>query len=230
MAIHDGHRERLRDMFRENGLAGFDQIRALELLLQYSIPRRDTNPVAHALLERFGSLSAVFDAGEEELCEVEGVGPHTALLLRLLPQIMRKSEVERASTLESIQSARNAWRYLRPRYLYERDEVAVLLCLDNQKRVIRCVELARGVVNSVDVDVRKTVETALKLKASSVILAHNHPNGRPVNSREDDAMTQRLYQALQLVGISLSDHVILAEDQFFSYLESGTMGLLRYSF
>ena len=149
MSIHDGHRERLRESFRKDGLAGFDAIRALELLLQYAIPRRDTNPIAHALLERFGTLQEVLDASEQELLQVEGLGPSAAVLLRLVPQIVKKSAVDRAAELRYLGSTADARDYLMPHFLYERDEKALLLCLDSQKRVIRCEELSRGVVNSV---------------------------------------------------------------------------------
>ena len=131
MGIHDGHRARLRDCFRKDGLAGFDGIRALELLLQYAIPRRDTNPIAHALLDRFGSLQAVFDASEQELCEVEGIGPAAAVLIRLVPQLARKSAVDKAAELQYIQSTADAKDYLNPRFLFEQDEIALLLCLDS---------------------------------------------------------------------------------------------------
>jgi len=122
MGIHDGHRERMRNSFRKDGLAGFNAISALELLLSYAIPRRDTNPVAHALLERFGSLQEVFDASEEELCEVEGVGTSAAVLIRLIPQIMRKSAVDRASEKRYIMNTRDARDFLAPYFLYERNE------------------------------------------------------------------------------------------------------------
>ena len=148
MSIHDGHRERLRESFRKNGLDGFDAIRSLELLLQFAIPRRDTNPIAHALLEDFGSLQEVFDASEQELLQVEGIGPSTAVLLRLVPQILKKSAVDRAAELRYLTSTADARDYLMPHFLYERDEKALLLCLDSQRRVIRCEELARGVVNA----------------------------------------------------------------------------------
>ncbi len=228
MGIHDGHRSRLREAFLENGLTGMNAISSLELLLSYSIPRRDTNPIAHALLDRFGSLRDVFDASEQELCEVEGVGPNTAVLLRLVPQIVRKSAVEKASELSYILTTQDARDYLMPHFLYERDEIALMLCLDTQKRVIRCQELSRGVVNSVNVDVRRVVETALKNRASGVILAHNHPDGSASNSREDDAVTRQVLQSLRTVGITLTDHLIFAAEGTFSYRDSGTMKLLEY--
>ena len=228
MSIHDGHRERLRESFRQNGLDGFDAIRSLELLLQFAIPRRDTNPIAHALLEEFGSLQEVFDASEQELLHVEGIGPSAAVLLRLVPQILKKSAVDRAAELRYLTSTADARDYLMPHFLYERDEKALLLCLDSQRRVIRCEELARGVVNAVSIDVRRVLEIALKHRACSLILAHNHPDGPASNSREDDLVTGQLYRSLLAVGIELRDHLIFARDGVFSYRDSGALQLLGY--
>lgn len=228
MNIHDGHRQRLRDSFRKEGLAGFDAIRSLELLLQYAIPRRDVNPLAHALLDRFGSLQEVFEASEQELLQVEGIGPSAAVLLRLVPQIVKKSAVDHAAQLRYLAGTADARDYLMPYFLYEREELALLLCLDSQKRVIRCEELARGVVNAVSIDLRRVLEIALKQRACSLILAHNHPDGPAVNSREDDAVTGQLYRSLQTVGIELRDHLIFARDGVFSYRESGALQILGY--
>lgn len=228
MNIHDGHRQRLRDSFRKEGLAGFDAIRSLELLLQYAIPRRDVNPLAHALLNHFGSLQEVFEASEQELLQVEGIGPSAAVLLRLVPQIVKKSAVDHAAQLHYLAGAADARDYLMPYFLYEREELALLLCLDSQKRVIRCEELARGVVNAVSIDLRRVLEIALKQRASSLILAHNHPDGPAINSREDDAVTGQLYRSLQTVGIELRDHLIFAREGVFSYRESGVLQILGY--
>lgn len=230
MGIHDGHRERMRESFRKDGLAGFSAIAALELLLGYAIPRRDTNPIAHALLDRFGSLQEVFDASEQELCEVEGIGPNTAVLIRLIPQIMRKSAVDRASEKRYLLSTQDVKDYLAPYCLYERDEVAFMLCLDTQRRVIKCLELSRGVVNNVNIDIRRVLELALKHKASAVILAHNHPDGPAKNSREDDMVTRQVYQSLKAVGIVLIDHLIVAPDACISYRDSGALKMLEYDY
>ncbi len=228
MGIHDGHRQRLRESFLQSGLSGFHSITALELLLGYSIPRKDTNPIAHALLDRFGSLQNVFDASEHELCEVEGVGPNTAVLLRLIPQIMRKSAVDKAAELTVISSVQNAKDYLMPYFLYEQDELAMMLCLDNQNRVTKCTELSRGVVNAVNIDMRRVLETALKNRAVSVVLAHNHPDGAACNSREDDQTTRQIYMSLKTVGISLFDHLIFASEGVFSYRNTGALELCNY--
>ncbi len=230
MGVHDGHRDRMRDRFFANGLGAFNEIEALELLLFYAVPRKDTNPLAHALLDRFGSLDYVLSATEEELCEVSGISRKTAALLMMVPQLARMAEVSRANRIVEIKSSMDAIQYLIPRFRYERDEVFILLCLDGQKRITHTETLYRGVVNAVNFDVRKVVETALKRKAVSVIVAHNHPDGPVRPSREDDTATQSIYRALLAVGITLYDHVIIAGDDYASYRRSGALDLFRYSY
>ncbi len=228
MAIHEGHRDRLRERFLQHGLDGFHELQALELLLCYAIPRRDTNPIAHALLERFGGLEGVFAATEQELCDVPGVGKYAAALILLVPQLVKRSRVSAASEIRYLRSGKEAAAYLRPRLDTEREEVALMVCLDARMAVINCVELGRGSVSSVNFDVRRVVETAMKSKASFVILAHNHPGGRARMSREDDLVTGRIYKALDLMNIRLFDHIIIAGDEYASVNDAGGMRLYSY--
>lgn len=226
MSVHDGHRDRLRRRFLEHGLDNFNELNALELLLFYAIPRRDTNPIAHALLDRFGSLQGVFQASIQELCDVEGVGENAAALLTLAPQIVRRSLTAQADKIRYIRSTEDAGEYLMPRFFNERDEVLLLVCLDSQRKIISCLEMGRGVVNSVDTSIRKIAEAALKAKASSVILSHNHPDGVALPSAEDDAVTRAAAKALQVLGISLADHIIVSGDDYISYRDSNALDTL----
>ena len=227
MSVHDGHRERMKSSFKKNGLDSMNDVNALELLLFYAIPRRDTNVIAHALLDHFGSLSRVFSASIQELCAVEGVGENTAVLISMIPQLVRNSMVSDAEKITVIKNSKDAGKYLVPRFAFEQDEVALLVCLDSQKRVIGCFELGRGVVNKVSVDVRKVVELALRYKASSVILSHNHPDSFALPSLADTAMTEQLYRSLRLVGITLADHIIVSGEDYVSYLDSGMLVGIR---
>lgn len=227
MSVHDGHRERMKSSFKKNGLDSMNDVNALELLLFYAIPRRDTNVIAHALLDHFGSLSRVFSASIQELCAVEGVGENTAVLISMIPQLVRKSMVSDAEKITVIKNSKDAGKYLVPRFAFEQDEVALLVCLDSQKRVIGCFELGRGVVNKVSVDVRKVVELALRYKASSVILSHNHPDSFALPSLTDTAMTEQIYRSLRLVGITLADHIIVSGKDYVSYLDSGMLVGIR---
>ena len=116
MGIHDGHREKMRRRFLQGGLEPFADHEALELLLYYAIPRRDTNPIAHALMERYGSLAAVLDAPVEDLQKVEGVGESAAVLLKLVPQLYRKARLAEAERETVLNSSERAGAYLLERF------------------------------------------------------------------------------------------------------------------
>lgn len=223
MNLHEGHRERLRRSFLENGLQSMNDINALELLLFYALPRRDTNEIAHLLLERFGSLDGVFSASLEDLCEIEGIGEYAATLLLLIPEIVKKSRISKSREIRQIKSSEDAGNYLLPYFMNERDEVLYMLCLDSKRTVICCTEMGRGIVNSVDASVRRLVEKALKVKACSVIIAHNHPDGIALPSREDDIFTRCLYNAMETVGIRLEDHIIVADEDYISFADTSVM-------
>ena len=194
MGVHDGHRERLRARFAEHGLESFNELNALELLLCYAIPRRDTNELAHRLLDAFGSLSGVFQASMQELTSIPGIGENAAALILMVPQIVKKAHVSKAKETKIIRNSTDAGNYLLPYFLDEQDEIVMMLCLDNKRAVICCREMGRGVVNCVDANIRRMVETALKVKTTTVIIAHNHPNGVALPSREDDNFTRTLYR------------------------------------
>lgn len=228
MGVHDGHRERLRARFAEHGLESFNELNALELLLCYAIPRRDTNEIAHRLLDAFGSLSGVFQASMQELTSIPGIGENAATLILMVPQIVKKAHVSKAKETKIIRNSTDAGNYLLPYFLDEPDEIVMMLCLDNKRAVICCREMGRGVVNCVDANIRRMVETALKVKTTTVIVAHNHPNGVALPSREDDNFTRALYRSLGLLGITLEDHIIVANDEFVSLADSGVMHLFKY--
>lgn len=223
MGIHDGHRDRMKDRFRRHGLDNFDDHNVLELLLLYAIPRRDVNPIAHALLDNFGTLDAVLEATLEELMTVDGIGENAATLLSLIPQVTKRYMQSKNHESSAITNSADAGRYLVPKYMYERNEVVYMLCLDAMRYVIFCKELSRGVVNSAEISVRKIVETALAYNATSVILSHNHTSGVAIPSNEDLLTTKHVITALDLVGIELADHIIVAGEDYVSMADSGML-------
>ena len=218
--MHDGHRERIKKRFLEQGLDGFDDHNVLELLLFYALPRQDTNPLAHALLDHFGSLDAVLEAPREELLKVPGIGENAATLLQLVPAVSRRYEMTKNDFGEILDSTQKAGDYLTARYLYERDEVVCVICLDAKRRVLCCKNLFRGDVNSAGVSVRKIAELAIAKNASAVILSHNHTSGIALPSREDEQTTKRIKTALEAMNIELLDHIIVAGDDYISMAES----------
>ena len=221
MSIHDGHRQRLKQRFQEEGLDGFTQIQALELLLFYCIPRKDTNPIAHALIERFGSFSQVLEAPVAELCKVPGVSRNTALFLQLNREAGRFYLVDRMQKNTVLTTLDACAAYMVPRFYGRSVETVYLLCLDAKCKVLCCKEVGEGSVNSAGISVRKIVETALHANATSVVLAHNHPSGLALPSEEDLQTTRRIAAGLQAVEIQLVDHIIVADDDYVSMAQSG---------
>ena len=219
--IHEGHRQRIKKRFREEGLDGFTDIQILELLLFYCIPQGDTNPIAHELLNRFGSLHQVLEAPRHELEKVPGIKEHSSTLISLIPQLARRYSVSQASLEKILNTTSKCGEYLKPFFTGKRDETVYLLCLDSKCKVLCCQEVGRGSVNSAGLSVRKIVENAITFNAASVVLAHNHPGGLAVPSGEDIATTRRVAMALYAVGIYLADHIVVADDDFVSMAESG---------
>ena len=220
-SIHKGHRERLKQRFLEEGLDNFTEIQVLELLLFYAIPRSDTNPLAHALLEHFGSLAQVLEADVEELKKVPGIGDHAATLLALVIDLCRYYQVTCAQQTEILTTLDACGKYLVPRFFGRTRETVFLLCLDAKCKVLCCKEIGEGSVNTAAISVRKVVETALSANATTVILAHNHPSGIAVPSNEDIQTTQRIAAALSAVEIHLADHIVVAEGDYVSMVQSG---------
>ena len=220
-SLHAGHRERMKNRFLTEGLDDFTDIQVLELLLFYAVARQDTNPIAHRLLDHFGSLSQVLEASPEELKRVKGIGDHAATLLHLIPQIARYYQVNTAQQVEILSSLDACGAYLVPYFFGRSVETVFLLCLDAKCKVLCCREIGEGSVNSASISVRKVVETALAANATTVILAHNHPSGIALPSDEDVQTTRRIAAALSAVEIHLADHMVVAEGDYVSMVQSG---------
>lgn len=220
MSIHNGHRQRLKDRFRREGLDNFDELYVLELLLYYCIPRVDTNPIAHRLLDHFGSLTAVLDADREELEKVEGMGENASTFLSLITQVGRYYLVKRSEPGEILRTTEQCGNYLVPYFFGREKETVFLLCLDAKCKVLCCKKVGEGSVNSASIPIRRVVELALSANATSVVLAHNHPSGLAIPSADDILTTQRVAAALEAVEIFLSDHIVVSRDDYVSMVQS----------
>ena len=223
VGIHDGHRERLKEQFRKQGLEGVPEHSVLEILLFYAIPGGDVNPVAHALMDRFGSLSGVLDAPMEELMRVDGVGKNTATLIKLVPQISRRYLMSREDAGVVLDSTEKAGRYLLPRFYGEKDEAVYLVSLDAKLKVLNCTLLGRGTINSANVSIRKIVSTLLVDNASGAIISHNHTSGIALPSTEDKETTKLIADTLKKVDVKLVDHIIVADGDYVSLRDSGLL-------
>ncbi len=220
MSIHAGHRQRLKDRFRREGLDNFDELYVLELLLFYAIPQKDTNPLAHRLLDHFGSLSGVLGASADELEKVEGVGKNAATFLSLITQVCRYYQVKRTEPGEILRTIDQCGNYLMPHFIGRENETVFMLCLDAKCKVICCKMVGEGSVNSANIPIRRVVEMALAANATTVVLAHNHPSGLAIPSADDVQTTHRVAAALAAVEISLADHIVVSQNDFVSIVQS----------
>lgn len=221
---HGGHRDRLRSRFVREGLDGFDDHQVLELLLFHAIPRVDTNPIAHRLLQRFGSLAAVLEADPADLARVAGVGRAGAVFLAMLPQVSRRYLQDRgASQRPQLRTSEAIANVVVPLMTGRPEEVFYVLCLDAQCRLIQAALVAEGTVSGARIEPRHVVECALRHRAASVVFAHNHPQGTARPSTDDHRVTQLLADALSPIGIRLLDHLIVAEGGVFSFAREGVL-------
>lgn len=220
-SIHEGHRARLRGRFTEHGLDSFTDIEALELLLFYALPRQDTNELAHKLLDGFGSFRAVMEADLADLTKIGGIGENAAALIKLVTALNRRYMLSRRQNGAAVNSSKDAGEYLLPLFAYETDEVVYALCLDSKSEVTRCREISRGMVNKVNFSIRDIVDMALRENAARMIIAHNHLSGTALPSAADVSTTQKLRNALSLIGVELADHIIVCDGDFVSLRDSG---------
>lgn len=221
MSDNTGHRERVKARFRAEGLDHFDEVHVLELLLFYCIPRQDTKDLARTLIKRFGSLAQVLEAPMEELKKVPGVGENVATYLHLTTAVGRYYQVNRTKCDDVLNTTEKCGQYLLPHFVGRRNETVFILCLDAKCKPLCCREVGEGSVNSAGVPVRRIAEAALGVNATSVVLAHNHPSGLALPSGEDVVTTRRVARALEAVEIVLADHIIVADNDFVSLLQSG---------
>ena len=220
---HKGHRQRMRERVQSYGLDSLAEHEALEYVLYLTNAQKDTNGIAHDLIDRFGDFAAVLEASEEELCTVEGVGPSTARMLHLLPQISRYYGRSRTSTTRCIKTTEQMGSYLMAKFAWSDYERAMLVSLDSRKRVRAAVWLREGTSDRVSLDIKNVVAAAIKGGTDAVVLCHNHPNGMAMPSREDLQATENIVRALGLVHVLLRDHIILTETEYFSMREENRL-------
>ena len=220
---HAGHRKRLRERFRLNGLEGFAPHEVLELLLCFAKTRGNVNPTAHALLDTFGSLKGVLEATPQQLMTVHGVGEETATLISMMIPLFQRYSLCLAEESRRITSTAEAREYCKALLAGQRTERFYAVCLDANRAVLGRRLIAEGTLGEVAAYPRTIVETALNLNAHGVIVCHNHPGGAAEPSAEDLAATHHLYRILAGLDIQLLDHVIVAGAETCSLAEHGQM-------
>ena len=223
-SIHAGHRQRMHDRVSQYGLESLAEHEVLEYLLYFTNAQRNTNPIAHALIERFGNLEAVLAAPLEELELVPGMGPGAATLIKLVPQVTRRARISAAAHEKVLDTTERIGAFFLEQFVAQTQEVVYQLCLDAKGRMICCRKVSEGDVAGVGLNLRRIVENALRCNAVLVALAHNHPSGVALPSHEDEIATIQIRDALAAVDVHLVDHIIVADQDFVSMADSGLLG------
>lgn len=224
-----GHREGLKKSFEEIGLCGQSDQDVLELLLSYAIPYREVGTLAQKLLYYFGSISGVFEAAVEDLLAVKGINEHTAVLLAMVLPLTRRYNLDKWKSRPKLETAVKAKEYVSSLFIGEKYEVFYLICMDSQCQLLRACRMSQGTIDQSAVYTRNIVEMALRHKAHSVMLAHNHPSGNTRPSSQDIAITKSIYDALQVMNIRLLDHIIVGGNDTYCFSSQGMNNLLENS-
>lgn len=225
---HKGHRQRMHERVKTYGLDSLAPHEVLEYLLYFTNAQKDTNAMAHALIERFGDFAGVLEASEEELCTVEGIGPATARLLHLMPQVSGYYGRSRVSASRRIKTTEQMADYLQAKFAWADYERAMLVSLDKQGRIKAAVWLKDGTSNKVSFDIKDVVAAAVKGGTDRVVLCHNHPNGVAMPSSEDMYATGEIARALGLVKIHLVDHFIMTDSAWLSMRDENRLPMFDF--
>jgi DNA repair protein RadC len=213
-----GHRRRLRERFRAVGRRGLSDHELLELLLTYALPRRDTKPLAKTLLRSFGGFTGVLDQPAGKLEAVSGIGPDSSALVALVRSCVERYFEHGVTKAKRIEGPDDIAQFVRMRLGPEQRECVMLLCLNDDNRLIHHAIVVEGTANRVALYPREIVREALLHNATGMILVHNHPAGNAVPSEEDHRMTKRIEDVTEQLGIRFLDHLIVGEGRTFSLL------------
>ena len=223
MGIHDGHRQKLRKNFIEVGLEGKSDHQILELLLTYALPRIDVNPLAHELVDKFGSLSGVLDADITQLTKINYVSENVAVLLKLIPQISAKyyqSKQGKRVRLNTVDAIKD---YMIPQLANEKTEVFYVLCLDTHLNLTRAIRHSEGSPSGTSIDIRALANQVLNAGTDRIILVHNHLSNSVEPSPADIDATRKIQTAFEMLNVNVLDHVIISGDKYFSFFANKEM-------
>ncbi len=221
--IHAGHRQRVKERFLSEGLKNFAPHEAMELLLFYGVPKRDTNETAHLLLDKFGSIDRVFDASLSDLMQVKGVGENMAVLLKLMPEIAQYYLKERYGKSVRIENTEQMGGYMCSRMGMAGREIFAAAAFDADKNEIAYSVISEGSVSRTEVNLRSLTEFAISSRAEMVVIAHNHVTGSPLPSQADRDATRKICRTLAEIGIKIVDHIIVSGDRYYSFAANGIM-------
>ena len=220
--IHKGHRERMKKRFTEYGLSNFSAHEVIEMLLYFAQDRRDTNPIAHRLINEFGSIQNVLKADMHDLMSVNGIGEQSALLINFIRQfiIYVNQNINEAVTLPNVTAA---GLFCCNYFMQHTEEHFIVLILDTNRKIKKIVEISKGTENETAYYPRKVIEAVIKHKANAVMIAHNHTGNSVHPSAEDISVSKVIQKTLNAIDVPLIDHIVCCENLFTSLSERGVI-------
>ena len=229
--IHRNHRQKVREKYYASGFCGMASHNILEMLLFFGIPYKDTNPIAHELIDRFGSLSAVFEADRTDLMQIKGMTENAACLITMILPLYQKYSHELVKRRPRFKNLKETADFLRTLYLDNNNiERVFLLCFDANNSLITYRMIGEGDVSSSNFDMRKLASAVLETNAASVILSHNHPHGIAAPSFQDGEATVAIAALLNNFNVKFSDHIIVTDKDYFSMANSPRFVRYFYNF
>lgn len=218
--LHDGHRDRVLERFSREGFYYFNEHERLELILFFSVPRSDTNEMAHQLLNKYHTIAGVMDAPEEELIRFKGITKRTVQLFKMIKETYKLYTEEKEQNKTYLCTTDEIGSYFQVFYSVIHEETITVMSLDNKCRFISTDIVGVGDISSVGVSIRKIVETVIKRKATQIVLCHNHPGGIALPSDADITVTKSIRAAMDGIGVCLKDHIILGGNDYVSLANS----------
>ncbi len=216
---HKGHRSRMRLRYLQGGFDNFADHEILEMVLYYCYPQKDTNPLAHRLLEYFGSMSAIMEAPVDSLIDA-GLSENAAVFLRMIPDLSRVYLDDRNNNKNKIIDLDRIGDYFLSKYIGRHDEHVMLLLMDAKGKEVYCGVVAVGTASGSDVPIRKIVDLSMRYNATNAVIAHNHPSGVALPSKADLNTTATLAEMLSYIGVQLVDHIIISDNDYISLRDS----------
>lgn len=219
-----GHRQRLKERFMKSPIGTIPDYELLELLLFMVFPRRDTKPLAKRLIKHFGSIKGVFFADTTELTTVEGVTTSLIQSLKMLEDLFSRLHKPNNKDKEPIlNNWNNVLNYCTLTMGFKKQEYLRILYLDRKNRLISDNLLQQGTIDNVAIYPREIVKDCITKSASAIIMIHNHPSGETTPSAADIVLTEKLITALNAIGVTVHDHIIVAQDKHYSFRANGLL-------
>ena len=220
---HKGHRERMKEKIKNQGIAFMPDHEVLEFFLYPFIPMKDTNPIAHELIDRFGSLQNVMDASPKMLMEVSNMTENAALYLSVFPQLVKRYNIQKLGPKPMLDTIAHSVEYFQNLFLDEKEEAMYMLMLNAKGMLLSSCKVGVGSIDTCQLNTREFIMRTADSQGNCIMIAHNHPSGSSLPSYDDCEFTRWLVPFAEVLGITLIDHIIISAEGYYSFRENNML-------